>query len=551
MLGLFFVLNTAGISQIYAQTSLSRKAISVEVDGNRVKGIMAYQNKSLWYLTIKDIAKIYNASFEWKPVSSLVTMVINGKKIDFSPNDKTVIFSKTPKEMRTSSKLVSNNIYIPIEVLTSASFAEISEVTSSWDSKKQALTVTHSPNITSIKYFSRPDDTRVELVMDQKLSFSVSRSADQITINVSKGKVAPARIVANNGIISDITAVNTNRAAIIKINLQQPPTSTSASQTKTVPEKIVININHSQTLTAAQLKADKNNSENISFDAINISPIEEGVDNSDLSKVPVQKVDVNAVDDESSEIIDDIASFGDIAVQATANKNKNAKIIIIDAGHGGTDPGAVGPRGTIEKDITLDIAYELKKLFDANPNYIAILTRKDDVFIPLVRRTQIANEDKGNLFISIHCNANINRKVGGFEVFFLSEKASDAEALATERLENSVIELEGKPTPQLANIQRMLWSMVQNEHMNESAELSAFVVAAAKGKLKIYNRGVKQAAFYVLRGANMPAVLVETAFISNYAEEAMLRTKSFQRAEALSIYEGVLRYYERKDRQRK
>ena len=248
-------------------------------------------------------------------------------------------------------------------------------------------------------------------------------------------------------------------------------------------------------------------------------------------------------------IIDDLSSFKDIAVAMTGRKNKDAKVIVIDAGHGGNDPGAVGPRGTKEKDITLKIAYELKKLFDRDKNYTVILTRKDDVFIPLAERTNIANEKRANLFISIHCNANINRKVSGFEVYFLSERASDADALATANLENSAIELEGKPSPKLAGIQRMLWSMMQNEYLNESSELSSFISAIATGRMRITNRGVKQAGFYVLRGTQMPAVLVEVAFISNYEEEQKLKNGNFQKAAALSVYEGVLRYYERKTKQ--
>ncbi|MDR2860921.1 MAG: N-acetylmuramoyl-L-alanine amidase, partial [Elusimicrobiota bacterium] len=339
----------------------------------------------------------------------------------------------------------------------------------------------------------------------------------------------------------------------IKINLNQIPKSIKAVQSTTLPDKITITIVHSIPVSVEEIKKDSNNSvspEDLN-DETGISPIEEGIDNSDLDKVPVENFNSASIQDESFSIVDDISSFKDIAAAVTGNKNKDAKTIIIDAGHGGTDPGAIGPAGTKEKDITLEIAYELKKLFDKNKDYIAILTRKDDVFIPLAERTHIANEKRANLFISIHCNANLNRKVGGFEVFFLSERASDAEALATERLENSVIELEGKPNAKLANIQKMLWSMMQNEYLNESSELSSFIDAGAPGKLRIQNRGVKQAGFYVLRGTQMPAVLVETAFISNYAEEVKLRTRSFQKAAAQSIYEGVLKYYERKNKQTK
>ena len=158
----------------------------------------------------------------------------------------------------------------------------------------------------------------------------------------------------------------------------------------------------------------------------------------------------------------------------------------------------------------------------------------------------IANKNKADLFISVHCNANLNRTASGFEIYFLSEKASDKEAISTETLENSVIALEDKSDEKKTVLQNMLWSLVVNEYINESSELSSFVVAEASGRLKIPSRGIKQANFYVLRGTQMPSVLVETAYISNYTEEAKLNTSSFQKSAADSIYEGVKKYYARK-----
>ncbi|MCL2390751.1 MAG: N-acetylmuramoyl-L-alanine amidase, partial [Endomicrobia bacterium] len=215
---------------------------------------------------------------------------------------------------------------------------------------------------------------------------------------------------------------------------------------------------------------------------------------------------------------------------------------------GGEDPGAIGPNATKEKDINLAIAYELQKLLDADDNYEVILTRKDDTFIPLVERTNIANEHNADLFVSIHCNANFNRASSGFEIYFLSEKATDSEAAATATLENSVLELEGKPTKKRARLQDMLWSMMLNEYINDSSELASFIAAETPGRLKIPNRGVKQASLYVLRGAQMPSVLIEAAFLSNYAEEAKLNTDRFQSAVADSIYEGIKKFYARKDK---
>jgi N-acetylmuramoyl-L-alanine amidase len=175
-----------------------------------------------------------------------------------------------------------------------------------------------------------------------------------------------------------------------------------------------------------------------------------------------------------------------------------------------------------------------------------LLTRADDSFIPLVERTSFANDKKADMFIAVHCNANMNREVAGFEIYFLSENASDSDAAATAVLENSVVRLE-KPSQKRAKVQEIQWSMTVNEFINESSELCSIIGGEVSRRLKIENRGVKQAGFFVLRGAMMPAVLVECAFLSNYGEEAKLKTRKFQSSMADSIYEGVKRYEQRQE----
>ncbi|MBR3628173.1 MAG: N-acetylmuramoyl-L-alanine amidase [Elusimicrobia bacterium] len=272
---------------------------------------------------------------------------------------------------------------------------------------------------------------------------------------------------------------------------------------------------------------------------------EEEDDSEALAKVKVVSVSDEQIIDDSYTIIDDTETFKDI-IPKEKEISKTAKVIVLDAGHGGHDPGAIGPHGTKEKDINLAIVLQLEKVFRKDNNYKVILTRDDDTFIPLVERANIANKNKADLFISVHCNANLNRNASGFEVYFLSEHASDSEAISTETLENSVVALEDKSDEKKTVLQNMLWSMVVNEYINESSELSSFIAAEASGRLKVPNRGLKQANFYVLRGTQMPSVLVETSYISNYTEESKLNTSSFQKSAADSIYEGVKKYYARK-----
>jgi len=225
-------------------------------------------------------------------------------------------------------------------------------------------------------------------------------------------------------------------------------------------------------------------------------------------------------------------------------KRARIKTIVIDPGHGGKDPGAIGPGGTKEKDVVLKIAHKLAKELHKNLKTRVILTRYHDIFLPLADRTAIANREKADLFISVHCNASLKSHTEGFEIYFLSEEASDEEAQAVANMENAVMALEEKKEKgnELSSI---LWSLAMNEFMNESSELCSLICFEVDNSLRVVgNRGVKQAGFSVLKGAKMPAVLVEAAFISNESGERKLRSSKFQSELAESICAGVTKYKE-------
>lgn len=275
----------------------------------------------------------------------------------------------------------------------------------------------------------------------------------------------------------------------------------------------------------------------------------------DSSDEKVAKIKTNVVADDniidnSYTLVDDTESFKDIMpVVKKKDISKDAKLIVLDAGHGGKDAGARGPHGVKEKDINLAIVLYLEKIFKRDKDFKVILTRDRDTFISLSKRAEIANNKKADMFISVHCNANMNRNASGFEVYFLSENASDTEAFATQNLENSVIALEDADDEKADSVQKLLWSMAFTEYINESSELASFISCESSGRLKIPNRGTKQANFYVLRGTQMASVLVESAYLSNYTEESKLQKSSFQKAVADAIYEGVKKYYARKAKQ--
>ncbi|MDR1522852.1 MAG: N-acetylmuramoyl-L-alanine amidase [Endomicrobium sp.] len=562
LLSLLFFIIFGSNKTIFAQQkdTLPNESVNVIMDGQIISGINVYKiSDQTKYFSIKEVAKIYKATLEWKPVSSQITMILNNRKIDIKTNSTIVVFGRKKKRMSLPSRLIKGNIYIPPEILTSNEFAQITETTTQWNPSSLVLTITHKSNISAVRFFSKEESSEITVHLDEPLPYTVTKTSQSITLTILKGKIQRDSMEINNGIIKDIQYYPYGKSAIVKLNLQQVVKSFKVEKLVR-PNRILIGLIHSKPIKIfdedvfkeiqyQELDEDEPPQQNdIASTAIYeqaqiISINENSTDNKNLDAIAVSKFTQDTIADDSFNIVDDTQTMPTIYPKKTV---KRKKIIVLDAGHGGEDPGAIGANGTKEKDINLAIVQELKSVFDNDKDYELVLTRKDDTFIPLAERTNIANEHNADLFVSIHCNANLNKNANGFEIYFLSEKATDSEAAATAVLENSVLELEDKQNKKRALLQEMLWSMTANEYMNASSELSAFIVDKMPVRLKIPNRGIKQASFYVLRGAQMPAVLVESAFLSNYSEEAKLNTKRFRTAVADSIYEGIVKYYAKK-----
>ncbi|HMW37224.1 MAG TPA: N-acetylmuramoyl-L-alanine amidase, partial [bacterium] len=209
-------------------------------------------------------------------------------------------------------------------------------------------------------------------------------------------------------------------------------------------------------------------------------------------------------------------------------------------GHGGKDHGASGKGGTKEKDITLNIALKVGKIIAERLKIPVEYTRDTDTYITLKGRTQFANQKNAKLFVSIHCNSNKSRKAHGFEIFFLSP-SRNAEALAVARKENEVIDMEDDKHHygDFTDEKFILANIMQSVFVKESEELASYVSKGIDKQVDITNRGVTQAPFYVLMGASMPSILVETAFISNPDEEKFLKSEAGQKKLSEGIVDGI------------
>ena len=224
----------------------------------------------------------------------------------------------------------------------------------------------------------------------------------------------------------------------------------------------------------------------------------------------------------------------------SVSPEKKGKVfkIVLDPGHGGDDPGAVGPSGLKEKDVVLAVAEELASLLKKEPGIEVHLTREKDRFLYLYGRTEMANQIGGNIFISIHANAAPSRGATGVETFINSRYAEDKEAALVAARENRPAESKGISR----EAEALLWDMIQDKYKSESNDLALSIQKRLSEATGLEDRGVKKAPFSVLRGAAMPAVLVEIGFISNPWEESKLKKDDFRKKIAQGILDGLRDY---------
>ncbi len=264
----------------------------------------------------------------------------------------------------------------------------------------------------------------------------------------------------------------------------------------------------------------------------------------DTAKLTVPEIKTLSVSSQ-----DDIAKVLDQAPREKAplhvpetSASTTLRKIVVDAGHGGRDPGAIGPGGTYEKNVTLALAKKLAKKLKSTLGCEVILTRSTDVFLPLEERTAIANKVGADLFISLHANANTSHKPYGIETYYLNFSKNDKAAAVAAR-EN------GTSLKQVSDLELILFDLMANSKINESSRLAAeiqkgLVTGLRRNYGQIKDLGVRQGPFYVLLGATMPSVLVETAFISNSREEKRLTSSKYQERAVDAIAQAVKHYAE-------
>ncbi|SVA72403.1 uncharacterized protein METZ01_LOCUS125257 [marine metagenome] len=445
--------------------------------------IKTLPKSKLIYISAKDLARSFTSKLYENTERKKLVLYIAGRKIKISGNSSYIMIDDKPYQMPQITRVESNDLYVPAEDFLGILKATILPGIN-FDSRKEFLDIDIIRfNITGIHIDVKSNGTIIRLTTKKPFSernissFINKHGWYYLTVAGAMVDTTTLNAGLSRGVVRRIESDQIGKTAQVAFKLGKEVISHEWYQSLD-PNEIVITL-----------------------------------------RTPLGKVD---------EYIEDV------------KERWRLDTVVLDAGHGGKDPGSQGKYGTKEKDVVLDITKRVGRLLEKNAGIKVVYTRDEDVWVPIIDRTKMANDANGKLFISVHANSNPNRKIQGFETYLLRPgKTEDAIEVASR--ENAVIKLEEK-TGQYDNLtgeNLIMATMAQSMFMKESEDLAAIIQMELDKRLNTPNRGVKQAGFYVLIGASMPNVLVEVGFISNPAEEKKLKQAVHKQRIAESIYEGI------------
>jgi N-acetylmuramoyl-L-alanine amidase len=447
-------------------------------------------DSDMMYMRANDVARLFRATQFWNATSRKVVLGVGRTRFILTVDTRVVVIDGEPVLLRTPVKYNAGFVMVPLEFILEVA-SHYTPWTFQLDPDRQTLAVTgFGFNVERIDFTSAANRTTATITMMEPLLYHMDASTPGVVrLKVYGGRV-DTRLIArreSHGLIDGVRSEQTDRDAFIYFAVQRNVARVRIDREEE-PDRIVL-------------------------------VIEKG----DLPEIPDAEF-------ESSRIVE-------IVDESTAERRSiEIKTVVIDAGHGGKDHGKTGSGGLLEKDVNLALARKIGERIESELGLAVVLTREDDRLLSLTQRTEIANEAGGDIFISIHCNSWFSERTGGFEAYFLSPARSESER-ALARYENTG-SAAGTNTPE-GDVDFIIWDLVQNEFINESSTFAELIQKAMSDNLSIRNRGVKQANFVVLQGARMPAVLVETAFLSNPVEERLLANPDFHRDVADGMVEAI------------
>ena len=511
---LFILLFCISASAVFPQRFLK---MSVETGGKT--GRISYLTKNeISYVPVTELAKIFNVPVYVNSEASKAELKFSGIKLKITGRSQFIVATDASSKQRVyqipvSTLLVNGEIFIPV-IYTSGILSAAAGRGINFSERDKNIEITDKPAA------AMPEP---EAPAEEKIEPPVSSSKYDITgIEMEeKSNGTLIRLKTSRKIPIPKNSVNKNTLFVFLSNIKLMPNI--AGNLK--PAGLVKGVN-TRYISSGNVQLEFQLGGDFSSQDVSYAP-----DNDDILIALHNKVFDTPEADSGLE----------------AKKSKwELDTIVIDAGHGGKDAGAIGVNGTKEKDVNLAIALKLGKLISRNlPGIKVVYTRSDDTFIELYKRGKIANDNGGKLFISIHCNSMPKKPSDsrGFEVYLL-RLGKTKEAVEIAEFENSVIKYEDNPAryKKLTDENFIFVSMAHSAFMRFSESFSDLLNQSWGKDVETPSRGVKQAGFYVLVGASMPSVLIETGFLSNPQEEKFLAGNKGQNEVSNAIFDAIKKY---------
>ena len=476
------------LSSIFAQSS----EIKILLDNKPLETVVpsVIENDRL-FVSARNVVEALGGRITWFPALKLMTVNINGRTARLVIDDPTLEIDEKVIPLEIPARILNNRVMIPLEVIKF-----IAEVDIKWENQTKTLSInTIRPYLLNVRSYSHPDKTRVVIDLSEKTEFRADKltNPDRIFIDIMGSIVKLEdtfkQIKIDDGVVKTVRTAQFNEE-ITRVVFDLYREAKYEVFSLIEPDRVVIDI----------FKSGK-----------------EAAISQTLPAKPEEK-------------------------SAPGPEITGKRVVIVDPGHGGKDPGAIGPTGLKEKDVTLGIALYLEKLLKGAgiPTY---LTRSKDEFVYLENRTNFANQKNGFVFISLHANSVLNHRPSaeGIETFVLSSKYIGASARDVADRENRA----SRAHPEVdADLALIIADLEESANIKYSLDFADIVQKKLVNYLKLENRGVKQAPFVVLKGANMVAVIVEVGFISNPKEEKLLKTSKFRENAAQALFEAIKYYIE-------
>jgi len=504
---IFFLLSLLiCISSVYSELN----EIRLYKNTTYISKVKTYKFNDRIYFDSSDIINKMGGKTYWYPVSQKLIIQLKSHKIAIDKKNDYIKFDEEEEENLPNIIIVrAGKVFVSRDFFLSKLFSKTVGFRIESDEKENIIRMIDNVNITSMRYFSYKEKTRFVIYLDVPLEFKTSQiEKKNFIISVINGSYSSMneKISINDGVINTVEFEQEDKSARFLVNLGENFKDVEVFTLKE-PDRIVVDF-----------KAE----EDKLFNRIGEEPV-----NLILPTASSQTVAMSTI----------VAVLPD----KIGISNGNVKKIVIDPGHGGKDPGGKIIFGMKEKDINLNVARELYSLLKKEEKFDVILTRNKDEFIALNERSKIANDFGADIFVSIHANASKNKGEKGFEVYFLSEKATDPWSAEVADYENAVISFENNNFD-YSPAAILLHSLARNEYINEGSKIAGYISKEYEKNTSFVNRGIKQAAFYVLRGTYAPGILIEMGFMTNSQDQKKLSDRKIHKKIAKAIYEGILKY---------